>query len=283
MKSTKAIFWLSMDGDHMRTQLRNLLSALKEVPYTQFSASDCRGLGYDRLVPQLAAAAGHVVRKGPYRGMKYFCEAGVPMIDNTPMTKFLGSFEEEIHPWIESLSEKGFERIVHLGGGVGFHAVGLAMRFPGAMSIVFDTLIAARQACRLLSLQNGVRERVQLRGFCGADGLLEVELAGSLVFSDCGGAELTLLDPKQYPDLRLSTIIAETHDAFDARISRLLRSRFAGTHQIEVIEARPRDVANYPLLSNLSLDMARMAVDEMRPVAKDGKVQAWFLMTPYSS
>jgi Methylase of polypeptide chain release factors len=267
----------------MRTQLRNLLSAWKEVPFAHFTAADRRGRGYDRLVPQLAAAAGHVVASGPYRGMKYFSADGVPAIDTTPMTKFLGSFEEEIHPWIESLIDRRFERIVHLGAGVGFHAVGLARRCTWASSIVFDTLIAARHACRALALQNGVRDRVQLRGYCGPDGLLEVELAGSLVFSDCGGAELGLLDPRLYPALRLSTILVETHDAFDPRITKTLRSRFAGTHQIDVAEGRQRDVEYYPLLNNLSLEMARKAVDETRRVTDDGKTQTWLLLAPYAS
>ncbi len=268
---------------NVRTQIRNLLASWKETPYSQFKAADVRSLTYDRLVPQLAAAAEYVVQAGPYRGMKFFTAAGVPMIDTVPTTKVLGSYEEEIHPWIEALSAQDFTQIVHLGGGVGYHAVGLAMRFPSATTTVFDTLIAARQSCRMLALQNGVRGRVHLRGFCGSDGLLELDLAGSLIFSDCGGAELSLLDPRLSPSLRLATILVETHDAFDIRISRLLKTRFGGTHRIDVVEAKPRDIRNYPLLNDLGIDLALMAVDENRPTTRDGRSQSWFLMTPYPS
>jgi hypothetical protein len=267
----------------MRTQLRNLLASWKETPYSQFKASDVRSLTYDRLAPQLGAAADYTVASGPSRGLKFFSTKGFPMIDTTPTTKLLGSYEEEIHPWIESLATKNFEQIVHLGAGVGYHAVGLAMRFPAATTTVFDTLIASRQSCRMLGVQNGVRERISLRGFCGPDGLLEFDLSGALVFADCGGAELSLLDPRMFPTLRLATVLVETHDTFDSRISRLLRSRFGGTHQIEVVDARPRDIRNYPLLSDMPIDHALMAVDESRRTTKEGLRQNWFLMTPYSS
>ena len=264
----------------MRNQLRTIFSTWREVPYTQFQAADVRSLAYDRLTERIAEASGHRVMHGPYKGMRYFGSEGIPIVDELPTTKLVGSFEEEVHPWIETLVARGFRNVIHLGSGEGYHAVGMALRLPEARSVVFDTLIAARKACKELADQNGVRDRMQLRGFCALDGLLDVELEGSLVFSDCGGAELSILDPKLYPALALSTMLVETHDAFDIRVTRRLMTRFSESHSIEFVAARPRDATKYQFLSSFKPDQAQAAVEENRAVTKDGKPQTWALFQP---
>jgi len=260
-----------------------MMAAWKATPYTRLRAADHRGWAYDRLTADLAAATGYTVAAGPYAGMKYFGPPGIPIVDGLPTAKLLGSFEEELHPWIEALIGKDFRRIVHIGSGEGYHVVGMARRLPEAITVVFDTLIAARKACRVLADQNKVRDRIQLRGFCEADALLDVELAGSLIFSDCGGAELIMLDPILYPSLSLATMLVETHDAFDVRVTPRLLSRFTATHKIEFVTVAGRDARKYPQLSGMEMDAALMAIDEHRPLTKRGKLQAWALLTPYTS
>lgn len=267
----------------MRNQIRTLISAWKAAPYTQLRASDHRSWTYDRLAREIGVATEHTVVHGPYRGMKYFDRNGVPIVDKQPTMKLIGSFEEEIHPWIEMLIERDYRSIVHLGAGEGYHAVGLARRLPEARTIVFDTLIAARKACKFLAQQNGVASRIQLRGFCDGEALSEVDMSGSLVFADCGGAELLLLDPLLYPSLRLATILVETHDSFDPRITPRLHSRFSGTHRFEQVSATPRDPRRYPFLDGFPPATARMAIEENRSVSNDGRAQTWFLLTPLVS
>src|SRR4051812_3775399 len=99
----------------VRNQLLTMVAAWKATPYTQLRAADHRGWVYDRLTADLAAATDYTVVAGPYAGMKYFGDPGVPIVDRLPTTKFLGSFEEEINPWIETLIRRGFRRIVHIG------------------------------------------------------------------------------------------------------------------------------------------------------------------------
>jgi hypothetical protein len=188
-----------------------------------------------------------------------------------------------LHPWIESLIASGLQRIVHIGGNEGYHAVGMALRMPEVTSVVFDTLIPARKACKALAKQNSVHDRIQLRGFCGTEGMLDLILDGTLVFADCGGAELTILDPLLYPGLRKATILVETHDAFDERVTPRLRSRFSATHRIEFRTAVQRDPSSYSFLEAFPASMAKLAVDERRVLTKEGKPQAWALLRPYSS
>jgi hypothetical protein len=267
----------------MTNEIRTLLASWKESPLARFEAADHRGWTYDKLALQMGSAAGYTVLSGPYRGMKYFAHGEVPIIDRSPTTKFLGSFEQELHPWIDSLIDRRFEKIIHLGSGEGYHVVGLARRIPSAHTIVFDTLIASRKACRVLADQNNVRSRIQLRGFCGSDGLMDMDLSDSLVFSDCGGAELLLLDPIFYPSLSRATILVETHDAFDPRITPRLMARFSGTHSVQQVTATDRDPREYQLLRSLRTPVANMALMETRELTKTGKPQAWALFSPYSS
>jgi len=266
----------------LKNQLLTMISAWKANPYTRWQAADQRN-GYDRIARQIGEAAKHTVLSGPYQGMKYFGPEGVPAVDRHATTKFLGSFEAELHPWIETLIKESFGQIVHIGSADGYHPVGMAMRCRESSTIVFDTLIAARKACKTLAKQNGVHDRIQLRGFCGTEGLLDVDLEGSLVFSDCGGAEFTILDKMLYPGFRLATILVELHDAFDARVTPRLMSRFSGTHSIEFVSAKERIPADYPLLDGFPIATAKLALDENRSVASDGKPQAWALLRPYSS
>ena len=267
----------------LKNKLRTFVSAWKVNPYTRWQAADHRNLAYDRLAAQVAELAEHTILDGPYKGMKYFGPGGVPIVDRVPTAKFVGSFEEELHPWIESIIACGAPRVVHIGGNEGYHAVGMALRMPETTAIVFDTLIPSRKACKTLAKQNGVHDRLQLRGFCGTEGMLDIDLAGSVVFSDCGGAELTLLDPSLYPSLRKATILVETHDAFDERVTPRLRTRFSATHRIEFRSAVQRDPSSYSFLAAFPPSMAKLAVDERRSLTKEGKPQTWALLRPYSS
>jgi hypothetical protein len=206
----------------------------------------------------------------------------VPCVDALPTTKLLGSYEAEPDPWIERLVAQAFTRVINIGGAEGYHAVGLATRLPDARVTVFDTILAARKAARHLAEQNGVHRRMQFRGFCGADALADLDLENSLLFSDCSGAELILLDPSLYPGMARATLLVELHDYFDVRVTPRLIARFGSTHTIEFVTAEPRKVEAYPLLSGFALDDAVMALDERRKVTRDGKSQRWALLTPTS-
>ncbi|HUQ46923.1 MAG TPA: hypothetical protein VM053_01620 [Gemmatimonadaceae bacterium] len=260
--------------------VRRLISAWHVEPYHHFRASDTRGFAYDRVVSAVEQLTKFKVIGGPYRGMSYFGPHSVPFVDALPTPKLLGSYEAELHPWIETLIAKGFRNVINIGGAEGYHAVGLAMRLPSTRVTVFDTILAARKAARQLAEQNRVRKRMQFRGFCDANALLDVELEGSLIFSDCAGTELMLLDPTMHPGLSQATLLVELHDYFDVRVTPRLIAQFGSTHSIEFVTTEPRKVEDYPLLSGMSLDDAAMALDERRKITRDGKLQRWALLTP---
>ncbi len=267
----------------MRNQIRTLITAWKDQGYTQLHAADHRNFLYDRLAATICEETKYRVMGGPYAGMQYFGPPGVPIIDQCPTTKILGSYEEEIHPWIEAMIAKSYQNFVYIGGGSGYHAIGIAKRLPESSALVFDTLIASRKAVRQLADLNNIRGRLQLRGFCDAEGLLDVDMKKSMFFIDCGGAEFNILDPKVHPDLVAAPMVLELHDYFDDRITPRVMSTFSPTHKIEVVSAVARDPSRYPLLEKYEPDLRTMAVDEKRQLTRNGKAQTWMLLTPFSS
>jgi hypothetical protein len=264
-------------------QLKTLITQWKAAPYMKWEAAPGIGGAYDKITARIAAKAGHIVQGGPYKRMRYFGPSGIPLEGREPASKLIGSFEEEIHPWIESLIARRFSQVIHIGGSDGYHAVGLLTRMPESCSVVFDTLIPARRAIKSLARQNGVHNRIQLRGYCGADAMRDLDMHDTLIFSDCGGAELTILDPHSHPGLKTATILVETHDAFDDRISPRIRSRFAATHRIEVKSAVDRDPMRYPFLEEFSPASAQLALREGRATTAVEARQTWMLLTPYTS
>jgi hypothetical protein len=65
--------------------------------------------------------------------------------------------------------------------------------------------------------------------------------SGSLIFCDCEGYELHLLDPAIVPGLEKTAIIVELHDVWVPGLAERLLARFLATHKVHRIGAIPRD------------------------------------------
>ncbi|MBI3483875.1 MAG: methyltransferase [Acidobacteria bacterium] len=209
----------------------------------------------------VVAANGLAVQSGPFRGMKYIKRA----MGSALLPKLVGSYEAELYGAMETAIARDFERVVNIGCGEGYYAVGLARRLPQARVWAFDTDGAARTACQKLAKENGVAERVQIEGACGPEELRKLTAEPALVVCDCEGYELELLTPENIAQPRACEIIVELHDSVDATISKTILARFSATHQAQVYEQTTRDPRAYPGLNGLSAEHQRLAMDEFRP------------------
>jgi SAM-dependent methyltransferase len=154
--------------------------------------------------------------------------------------RLLGSYESELHPTILGLVGSGLEAVIDIGCAEGFYAVGLARLLPEVEVHAYDVDPKAREACADLARENGVAERVQVRGlFEGADFARFAERR-TLVFIDAEGAENELLDPDAFPALRAMTVIVETHEHERPGVIERLTSRFSPTHDVEHITEGPK-------------------------------------------
>jgi hypothetical protein len=203
-----------------------------------------------------------VVQSGPFAGMKFHrtdaASAYLPLL--------IGSYEAETHGFIETALERKPKTIIDVGCDAGFVAVGLALRAPAATVFAFDIRAEARAECRSLAGINQVDRRVVVDSECTPEKLDALSGGRALVFCDCEGYELELLDPDKAPHLKNADIIVELHDfmRIDVAITPTILARFAATHDITITGVKRRSAQDFPCLSVLPREVRARALHEDR-------------------
>jgi len=233
-----------------------------------------------RILDQLSSPVR--LSQGPFQGMRYIALAYCSEV----LPKILGTYESELAPAIETICSSYCDRIVDIGAAEGYYAVGMAIRNPHAEIVAFELNPSGRHYLRRLARRNGVSERITIQGECTPDSLGDA-LKGAnrpAVICDCEGAETRLLDPDRIDQLRRALILVETHDGMETNgavlegITSGLQSRFAATHQIEVIASRARRREDLPRDAIALTDAdAEAAMDEGRPWGQ------WLFLQPKSA
>jgi hypothetical protein len=203
-----------------------------------------------------------IVQGGPFAGMKFHRSD----VANAYLPLLIGSYEAETHGFIETALERAPKIIADVGCDQGYVAVGLALRAPAAKVFAFDIRSEARDDCRSLAGINQVEQRVTVEGECTPETLNAICGDRSLVFCDCEGYELDLLDPDKVPALRHADIIVELHDFMrtDIAITPTILSRFATTHNVTVTGLKRRVADDFPCLSILPREVRAQALHEDR-------------------
>jgi precorrin-6B methylase 2 len=215
------------------------------------------------------------VLRGPFAGLRYPPE--LPAHDHVShhlMAKLVGSYEQQIYPWIEEWIGGDFELVIDVGCAEGFYAVGLARAMPDVEVRAYDIYPQAREDCAALARANGVQDRVTIAGECTPATLAAVSQRRVALLSDCEGYEKILLDPELAPNLRHWSIIVEQHVLQDPTIAATIERRFRETHEIEVIEYVPPDGDGVAELERLTAEQIRFVLSE-RPYP-----MSWALLRP---
>ncbi len=218
---------------------------------------------------------GGVVRAGPFAGLRYpVAEASGSSLG----PKLLGCYELEIHPFVESAIANRPTRIVNIGAGEGYYAVGMALRVPEAEVHAFDTNDSARDLTKALAQNNGVAGRLHVHGECGVADLRRLTVEPALVICDVEGAERELLDPRSVPGLAHCEIIAELHRVLADDLIRELDTRFRTTHRQSIAHYDARDPRRGRGLDHFPPGDRRIAFDERRRHGLD-----WIHLVPTAS
>lgn len=227
------------------------------------------GRGWRAAGAALAASLDDRVAEGPFRGMHYPRRRG----DIVHTAKLLGAYEAELHDALEELIARAPARVIDVGSGDGYYAVGLARRLPEATHLAVDPDPLAQRSCAETARLNGVADRLAHRPLLDPPALQHTLGSRALLIVDCEGYEAVLLDPVQVPALRTTDIIVETHDFAVAGVTDDLARRFATTHAVERLAPTPRSVEDYPMLERLPSDQARGLLDEFRHTP-----QGWLIL-----
>ena len=211
------------------------------------------------------SASGNRVVAGPFRSLKLQLS---PLSARHLVGYILGSQELELREVTERIVATRYDKIVNVGGADGYYSVGFALRSPSTEVVSFESLRDLHPVIARTAADNGVSERVKVKGNCNIFDLereIDPDAKRTLIFMDIEGGEITLLDPRRVEALRHADIFVETHDAFVPGCTSTLIERFTETHAIERFRARPRTIADYPsgFLPILPLLMPTLAVDLM--------------------
>ena len=151
-----------------------------------------------------------VVRHGPFAGLKY---PELTAIGSTLYPKLLGSYEAEIHQWIQEICADDYSEIIDIGCGEGYYAVGLARRITQAMVYAYDESEEAKLLCAKFGAANHVAYRLSVRGLFTADELVGIPIRRrGLIICDCEGGESHIFDEQTSHRFADWDLLIETHD-----------------------------------------------------------------------
>jgi hypothetical protein len=144
-----------------------------------------------RISIYLVRVFGPIVQSGPFKGMSLVPEAPSSLL----CPKILGTYETEIHA---AIATKGrYDRLINIGSGEGYFAVGTLMIDPELTAVAFDILPKARELTDKLAEMNHVSGRLEIQAECGSETMAELAKPRSLFLIDIEGAELGLFEPCQ--------------------------------------------------------------------------------------
>lgn len=211
----------------------------------------------------LVSQHGAVVVSGPFSGMKYL----ESVAGTVPTQKLLGTYEKELWAIVEDVCQRGYSTVIDIGAAEGYYVVGLARRLTDARVVAFEANPSLHPELARLAAMNGVPDRVVIGDLCTAEKLRTAipETGRCLVVCDIEGAEQEVLDPETVGKLREVDVLVEVHDHLVAGVGDVLKSRFAGSHEIVNVPSVPRTTDDCPdgvVLSNAELTLS--AMDESR-------------------
>lgn len=226
--------------------------------------------GLTEASQRFAEKFGRSVLHGPFSGLTY---PDMTVSQRNLIHKLLGSYEDELHRWMENLKAKDYQSIINVGSADGYYTVGLALAKPSTPVIAFDTDPWARRATQALIRENNARN-VSIRTMCTPQWLARNLEARSLLISDCEGYEDVLIDPLTAPALLKCDIVVELHDHAAPNVEDHMRKRFADTHDIESVAMElGKSPARFSELADMEPALAQRALSEGR-----GAPQSWLLM-----
>jgi hypothetical protein len=235
-----------------------LTAAILSSRARAYSTSLLKQWGLFDLNQKLIADVGHRVASGPFAGMVLTRAAESQHIG----PYLLGTYELELHPWLEEVLRGSYSEVVDIGSNFGYYVIGFARRFPRVTVVAFDTDWWARRAVAEMAAANNV-SNITIRGFCSASWLREHLSERALIVSDCEGYERELFCGEPVSQLSTATMIIELHEQKPGDLMAQLRRRFEGTHVIDQCGSRlmtPRPSVHVPSLTDEEFERVRQDV-----------------------
>jgi len=225
----------------------------------------------NELSALLQTKLNNIVQFGPFAGLKL------------PATNFWGDgdrgailtglYESNLHQSIVRAIARKPEIVVNVGCADGYYSNGFALVLPEAHILAVDIDPSAGQVCMEMARLNGHDNRITFKLGSSYDFLLNATNNKSgLLFFDCEGAEIEILDEKTINILNDFDVIIETHEYNGEDTINELKKRFSSSHNLEILTQGGRDPHENPVMSEWS-ELDRLIIaHEGR-----GKPMTWLL------
>ena len=233
----------------------------------------CERVEYERKIVKEYLNNDWTVRSGPFAGMQ-----SAPVSAGSLLSpRIIGSHESPIHSWITDAIAENYEKILDIGSGEGYYAVGFALKSQRSSVYAYDINPLARDNTLALARLNRVEDRIHLRDLCTIEEFNREVSERTLIFCDIEGVEFDLLQPDLAPGLFRADLIVEAHDDRRPGVTETLVRRFLPSHRIEIRYHCAKAAKEFPVLSAIPASEHAVLLEEARPLS-----QCWirFLANP---
>ena len=221
----------------------------------------------------------NTVNTGLYKGMKVHNNTFWSQKDIS--TRLLGLYELEVQNVIlkiQSILKFKKKFLINIGGGDGYHAVGLLRSKIFQKSIIFEIDKQGRKIIDInLDINNQKRKAIILgeakKDFLTTD-LKSIKLNDCFFLIDIEGAEYSLLDKKNLDKLSNSILLVELH-AVEKKLLQKFMKTLKKNYNIKIFYTESRDLSKIDFMHELEDNDRWLAVSEHR-----GGMMSWVVCIP---
>lgn len=194
---------------------------------------------------------GNRIYFGPFTGLKIPKE--VSSIISTK--EILGLYESCLHTKFEYLVNENIRNILFVGGNNGYYAAGLTYILNPDSIKIYETEEYFHNIIESWFQKNNL-SNFSIQGKATKEVFQKIEANINLVFMDCEGYEIELLNPSQFTWQERSTVIVEIHPFYIDNLLSIISDRFRITHNIQIIyDDFNEDYKIDKILNGLELDI----------------------------
>lgn len=194
---------------------------------------------------------GNRIYFGPFSGLKIPRKVALKLT----ISEILGLYESSLHPKLDSLINEKINNIVLVGGNNGYYSAGLSYIFNPDSIKIYETEKSFKNMIESWFEENNLCD-YEILGEATKEEFQKNHLNCDLIFMDCEGFEIELLNPKNFPWQQKTKILLEIHPFYVNNLVSIIAERFRDTHNIEIIyDDFNEDSKIDKILNGLNLDI----------------------------
>lgn len=204
---------------------------------------------------------------GPFTGLK------VPdsLYKILTVSEILGMYESCLHPLFSQLFNRKIKNIVLVGGNNGYYSAGLSYLYNPEKLIIYEMFDKFHSIISSWFEKNNLTN-YEILGEATIAEFKNWNHKTDLIFIDCEGFEVHLLNPIEFEWQKKADVIVELHPFYIDNLLNIIAKRFCETHEIEIIyDDFTEDEKIDKVLKGLNLNIEYSRHPNHRWITEDNK------------